>query len=81
MTLPNQQIEVTRPLLTLGVLENLDLKGRWTNGEGSYEANTPPAQEKFAPRGKNFAASEFVAFSLRSSEALRRLREQRFERC
>jgi hypothetical protein len=31
VTLPNQQIGLTRPLLTSLVLENLDHVGRWTD--------------------------------------------------
>jgi hypothetical protein len=34
MTLPNQQIGLTRPLLTSLVLENLDHVGRWTDERG-----------------------------------------------
>jgi hypothetical protein len=57
MTLPNQQIGLTRPLLTSLVLENLDHVGRWTDEKGAYEAKALLAQDFFLPS----AAFFFVA--------------------
>jgi len=54
MTLPNQQIGLTRPLLTSLVLENLDHVGRWTDEKAAYEAKALPAQDFFCHQRQFF---------------------------
>lgn len=56
MTLPNQQIGLTRPLLTSLVLENLDHVGRWTDEKGAYEAKALLAQDFFCPQRHFFSS-------------------------
>jgi hypothetical protein len=49
-------------------MEVLDLKGRWTNGDRSYDATAPLPQEKIQVRGtKNFGA---VAVKIHEARAL-----------
>src|SRR4029078_10657187 len=67
MTLPNQQIGLTRPLLTSLVLENLDHVGRWTGENGAYEAKRPPVQDFFCLAGDFFSRRLFRGPSRRFS--------------